>query len=390
MSATSGFRNLRFAAFLAPMTYRRLGRSTERSPRARPISSDPHRLGARVSPVTSVTVGAVVGLLVAMIRLCGWAWEGAALAVGVLLGCVALSRFGRSARVSPVPRAISPKERWLIGLAALAVILPSLLTFEWTGGINVHNDLGMPGRLRHDHGPVVLAMMIIAVVSATLILFSGLIDWFYIRPQLRGGAGSVCATSFEERRWKSVTRLWLIHRAVATLGPIAGMTAIVALAANTWIRPIDTTVAGAIAAVATIVGGYYITRIAPLIAIAVTPPVRVGDVVEIAEEFNVHEPEQLREYFVADVALEGVKLLSIKRDGNGDDLVRRSGRDDVRTHDRMIDLVDIGRLLRRRRPVGACPGKCQKLTEHCACDTPWDGVEASAASAGYANQRTQP
>jgi MFS family permease len=343
-----------------------------------------------VSPVTSVIFGAIVGVLLAMIRLFGWAWEGAALAAGVLLGFAALSRFGRSARVSAVPHAISPKERWLIGLAALMVILPSVLTFKWTGGINVHNDLAMPGRLRQDHGPVVLAMMIIAVVSATLILFSGLIDWFYIRPQLRGGAGSVCATSFDERRWKSVTRLWLIHRAAATLGPIAGVTAMVALAANTWIRPIDTTVAGAIAAVATIVGGYYIARIAPLIAIAVTPPVQVGDVVEIAEEFNVHEPEQLREYFVADVALEGVKLLSIKRDRNGHDLVRRSGRDDMRTHDRMVDLVDIGRLLRKRRPVGPCPSDCQKLTEHCACDRQWDGLPTSAAGASNPNPKAQP
>jgi hypothetical protein len=320
------------------------------------------------------------------------------LAVFIPLG-LPLVLMNRKARGSDGPLPYSESEWGWIATAAGALVLPSLLVaaLGLTGSIHVggHSTRSVssasaarrrtsvpmtsavsaqPGnKLKSikqpsgpNHGPVVLAMTLIAIVSAALIFLSGLIDWFYVRPHLRGTMGSVCTTSFESR-WRSVTRIWLMHRAAATLGPIAGVTAIIALTANTWIRPIDEVVAGAIAAVATIIAGYYITRTAPLLAIAINPPVQVGDVIEIAEEFNVYKPGVLREYFVVDVALEGVKLLRVGRN----DAVRRTGRDADRTHDRTIDVTDIAKLLRGRRPVQPCPQACQKLTEQCACATPY-------------------
>ena len=158
-------------------------------------------------------------------------------------------------------------------------------------------------------------MLVIAAVAAYLIFMSTLMHSFYVLPHLRGGRGTICATSLEER-WRAVTRIWLLHRAAATFGVIAGATALIALSANSWIRPIDETVAGVvIAAIATIIAGYYLTRAAPLLAMAINPPVQVGDVIQIAEEFNVHKPGELREYFVVDVALEGVK--AARRSGKG-------------------------------------------------------------------------
>jgi hypothetical protein len=315
-----------------------------------------------VSPTASIFHGIVVGILLALLRSFGWAWEADALTAGVLLVVPVLWAAGRPARRSRPdgPSSVPPTDHRRIGIAVLALVVPSLLvvvTPGATGFIEVKDSA---------HQAVILAMLLISIASAQLVLVSGLLDWFYVRPHLRGGLGTVCATSLESK-WRNVTRVWLLHRAAATLGPIAGITALIALTANSWIRPIDETVAAAIAGVATIIAGYYITRTAPVLAIAINPPIQVGDVIEIAEEFNVHEPGRLREYFVVDVALEGVKLLLVDRG----DLVGRSGQDAERTHDRAVDITDIAKLLRGRRPIQPCPGFCQKLTLHCACPHPW-------------------
>ncbi|HWT93970.1 MAG TPA: hypothetical protein VN238_13285 [Solirubrobacteraceae bacterium] len=355
-----------------------------------------------MSPTASIFHGLAVGALLAFMRMFGWAWEADIFIAALLLLALPLWLLGRQAHANHedehAPAPLLREELPRIVAAFGAVAAPSLFVlvfplrwpldpggealvrllldpsavppwlYDWgrgmglTGEVNVH-----PG----GHGDVVLAMLVIAAVSATFVFLSGMLDWFYVRPQLRGSRGSVCATSFQPR-WRGVTRIWLLHRAAAVLGPIAGITAIVALTANTWVRPLDETVAGAIAAVATVVGGFYISRTAPLLAIAINPPVQVGDVVEIAEEFTVHKPDRLREYFVVDVALEGVKLLQISTD----DVVRRNdARDKDRTHDRTVDLADIAKLLRGRRPVRRpCYGRCQRLSSHCACDLgAWEG-----------------
>ncbi|HEX8207543.1 MAG TPA: hypothetical protein VF587_15880 [Solirubrobacteraceae bacterium] len=315
-----------------------------------------------MSPTASIFHGLAVGTLLALLRAFGWSWEANALLAGALIVVVPLWLIGRSSRHDRRdeggPPPLPTSERWAIAAAFAAVVVPSAVIWATgaAGFIDVHTA-------KHDTRPVALALVLIAFACSALIFLSGLIDWFYVRPHLRGGRGSVCATSFAGY-WRGLTRIWLLHRAAATLGPIAGITAIVALTANTWLRPVDETIAGAIAAVATIIAGFYITRTAPLLAIAINPPVQVGDVIQLAEEFNVYEPEQLREYFVVDVALEGVKLLAV----DGEDHVRRVGRDAMRTHDRTIDVTDIAKLLRSRRPVlEACDVGCARLTEHCRC-----------------------
>jgi hypothetical protein len=311
-------------------------------------------------------------MLLALLRAFGWAWEADALTAAVLLVALAPALAGRQAfRGGPGgPTPIEPEEKVRIRLAFLAVVVPSValaLFPDGTGFIYVSSE----------HKAVVLAMLLIGIVSAELVFISGLVDWFYVRPNLRGGLGTVCATSLEDR-WRGVTRVWLLHRAVATLGLIAAVTALVTLSANSWIRPVDEVVAGVIAAAATIIAGFYLTRAAPLLAIAINPPVQVGDVIEIAEEFSVHNPNQLREYFVVDVALEGVKLLHVSPEG----LLERVGPDATRTHDRTIDVMDIAKLLRGRRAIQPCPTGCLKFTEHCACHRPWAPPKPEPAAAG--------
>lgn len=317
-----------------------------------------------MSPTAAIFQGLFVGAMLAVVRAFGWAWEADALLAGAVIFVVLPYWMGRAARREVAdglgPKPVELEERIEIGASLLLLVLPAFPV------IFVHGATGFIDVAGSDRQDVVLAMLLIATVAGYLVYVSTLMDWFYVRPYLRGGCGTVCATSLEER-WRGITRVWLLHRAAAMLGVIAGITALVALAANSWIRPIDEVVAGVIAGVATIIAGYYLTRAAPLLAIAVNPPVQVGDVIEIAEEFNVHRPEDLREYFVVDVALEGVKLLQVQKG----DRVPRSGPDAKRTHDRTVDVMEISKLLRGRRAVRPCPGKCQRFTEHCACTSAW-------------------
>jgi hypothetical protein len=146
-----------------------------------------------------------------------------------------------------------------------------------------------------------------------------------------------------------VTRVRLVHRLLAVLGVLGGATAVVALVANTWSsRPLGETAAAAISAVATIIAGYYFARAAPLVALATNPSIQICDVVELAEEFNVAHPAAVRRYFVVDIAWEGVKLLELPHLRSAEELLVP----EAPHYDRMVDVTDIAKLLRRRRPTG--------------------------------------
>lgn len=318
-----------------------------------------------MSPKAAIAQGLIVGILIGVLVAFGWPWEALGVSTGTLALAVIVWWVGRAARRNvgdgSGPTAVSASDRRRVLYSFGLLVLPGLLIFILK---LVHSFRAIP----HDEASrsIALAMLLIAIAAAILVYASTLTDWFYVRPYLSGGCGSICMTSLEDQ-WRGVTRIWLLHRALAVLGAIAAITALTTLAANTWIRPLDEVLAGAIGGIAAIVAGYYLTRAASLLAIAINPPVQVGDVIQIAEEFNVHEPGEPREYFVVDVALEGVKLLQLQRG----DRIARQGPDAKRTHDRSVDVLEISKLLRGRRAVRPCEGKCQLLTKHCGCKTSW-------------------
>jgi hypothetical protein len=308
--------------------------------------------------------GLLVGLSLAAIRAFGWTyeatalWGGAALVAFVLFarGFFAYRRSGGVSKPTPIQR----REHVAIAVGWIGLGVP------WVVLVFTSSSKGFIDITGSGHQSAVLAMLVIAAVALYFVFFSTLIDWSYVRPRLRGAFGAICGTSMR-KLWRRTTQIWLFHRAVAMFGGIAAITGLVALGANNWVRPIDETVAGVIATVATIIAGYYLTRAASVLAIAINPPIQVGDVIEIAEEFRVHQPGKLREYFVVDVAMEGAKLLQLGEN----DSVTRSGPDAGRTHDRTVDVLEIAKLLRGRRPATPCAPACRHLTEHCACISSW-------------------
>jgi hypothetical protein len=284
--------------------------------------------------------GSIVGALLLLLRAFGYTDEATLYALGVAVATVLVWLASLPARrtlgVAVGLGDSRERRRILFGLGA--TVMPLLLVTIVGEGIFIHVA---------SHEAVVLAMTLIVLTGAALILLSSLVDWLYVRPHLLDSF-TPFAVRVSADPWRMVTRVRLVHRLLAVLGVLAGSTAIVALIANTWIRQLDEVVAGAIGGVATVVAGYYLARAAPLVALATNPLVQICDVVELAEEYTIPDAAPTRSYFVVDIAWEGVKLLEVPRLRSTDGLLdHRSPH-----YDRMVDVADIARLLRRRRPTG--------------------------------------
>ena len=216
-----------------------------------------------------------------------------------------------------------------------------------------------------DRDPV-LVICIGLVTAITAIFLSGVVDRVLVLPLMRGEGKGPPATampcqSSTHRRWKHVSRVWLAHRLLSTLGFVLGMTVAVTLSVATWVvGDIDETTAAAIAATATLLAGFYLTRARAVMAYIQNPGLWVGDTVEIVDEGT----NSTRRYYVQDVALEGAKLLEITDDD------RTPRRDDGvwPSHDRMLDLPDVHRVVRGRRrfvPCEDCPSLCKRVNPEC-------------------------
>lgn len=223
-----------------------------------------------------------------------------------------------------------------------------------------------------DGATTVYAMHIAAATALGIVYLSSLIDWFYVRPRLQGFAARPmpCERSGHEC-WRGVTRVWLLHRLLAMLAFVIGLTVVVALAAYRWIDGIDDALATAIAAAATILAGFYLTRATSTLALAIRPALHVGDKVRIAEPFNFTEEDGAAPYYyVVDVALEGVRLLRL----DASDEIHASSAaatapagGQMPEHDRLIDISDVTKLVRARGRFLPCtpPGGCKRVNPLC-------------------------
>ncbi|MEN3282735.1 MAG: hypothetical protein V7607_3875 [Solirubrobacteraceae bacterium] len=343
-----------------------------------------------MNPTVVFGQAVVVGLLLAALRAFGNACESIIFGAGLLVLAL-LIRLCSSAARRGLPRHARQHGKRLIAESAAAIGITQFV-LDLFGSINHAGPLrvGVVGvgfiHLGDDHD-VAVAMTVVSIAVAGVIYLSSLIDWFYVRSQLLGGAGMVCLTSTKDP-WRLVTRVRLAHRLVAVLGFIAGLTALVALAANSWIRPIDETVAGAIGGVAAVVAGYYLARAAPLVALATNPSILICDVVSLAEEFNLPEGTTSGRYFVLDIGWEGVKLREVGASQGstnfaGECAPRHASAADAEPppHDRMIDIADVSKLLRRRGALPTCNGPCRRWTGGCLAPDPEDAAPTQSHGA---------
>jgi len=312
-----------------------------------------------LNPITIVAQSIFLAVLLGLLRVLdspttATIFAGAVLAVGGAVGTV--DWFVRARVRGWRPRAFRRRRDRLLrclvpGSFGIVALVPLLIP-----GLPPFDEISVAEPDRH----FTLQMAVAASSAFTIIYMSSLVDGFYVVPHLRGDrSGAMPCESSLSPLWRRVTRVWLLHRLVAALGFVASLTTVVALAANE-LASINQIVAAAIAAAATVLAGFYLTRAPSVIALAISPAIRVGDKVQLAEEFNV-TGAGTPSYYVVDVGLEGVSLLEL-----GDDDRAIAGRDPGRSYDRVLDVQDVIRLLRARSRFGPCSEACcRQVNPHC-------------------------
>jgi hypothetical protein len=208
----------------------------------------------------------------------------------------------------------------------------------------------------HHSAESVYVMTLLFALAVAALYVSSLIDWFYTGPRLR--AEKRPCTDSLSATWRTVTRIWLLHRVIAALMFVGATIAIVAVAASHWITNLNQVVAGALAAAATVLAGFYLSRFPLALGVLINPPICVGDKVRLAEPFA--HPESCPFYYVADVSVEGVKLVELAA---GD---IPAAPDQPASHDRILELSEVHKLLRGRSSFSPCDvGACKGVNSYC-------------------------
>ncbi len=218
---------------------------------------------------------------------------------------------------------------------------------------------------------VVYAITLLAAVAAGAILLSSLIDWYYTTPSLRADERP-CNSSLDGR-WRNLTRVWLLHRVIASLLLVGASIGIVALAANHWVTNLNEVVAAALAAAATVLAGFYLTRFPFAMGFLINPPLQVGDKIWLAEPFPL--PARTPPYYVVDISIEGVKLRELSDNGAG------AATDGDQSHDRVLELTEAHKLIRRRDAFAGCTSTtCAGVNPYCGLPHPKSAQSERAPS----------
>jgi hypothetical protein len=228
----------------------------------------------------------------------------------------------------------------------LAAILPIHLPFQ----------TAWPSELSVDTATGIAAALATALAS---IFISTFVDYYYVGPLMRENVEEefmLCRSSLTAR-WRTVTKFWLFHRLGAILGFVLGLVAAVTLSALPIVN-FNQVAAGAVAALTTILAGFYLVRARDVIAFAVRPAFHVGDKIQLDGDGEDRE----RMYFVVDVAMEGVRLLELTGPNDEVPNVLESRRE----HDRILDFSEAAQVLRCRRRFKPCGQKeCKRVNAYC-------------------------
>lgn len=291
-------------------------------------------------------------------------------AIGLSAALLVISLLWRLAHVSHVPEQYDPPAgnrprpalldapghlaAWVIALVVFVVASPGSFPASVTVAAR---DV-----------TVTRAIFTLAVIAVAAVYVSSLVDQFYVTPRMSGDQWGQrpCRSYDQGRSWKGVTRIWLLHRLLSYLMVVACGAVLIALVLNHWLKTgVGQVTIGAIGATATVLAGFYLTRAASVIAFIQNPVIYVGDTVQLAEEYP--SPHSTRRYYVMDVAVEGLKLADVttpqRHSRHGSDSSSASG--DTH-HDRVLDINDVSRLLRRRLMTKPCTAtSCSGLNTYC-------------------------
>lgn len=296
-----------------------------------------------------VAQGALAGLTAALIVLFGYPHTGLYIAGAAAL--VAFIVWGANLRAQA--KQAKGGRLWLVPVVALVVVALPCVALLWTPKTVVGAP---PQSWESSHAGAVLTMALLASAIFAVMWLSSVIDRCYVLPRLAGGAGKRPCTHSLDRCWRGLTRIWFLHRLIATVTLVAATITIVAVAANEWLLGLNQVVAAALAAATTVLAGFYLTRLPIAVAMVANPLINVGDKVQFAEMFP--QPSNAPHYYVSEISLEGVKLVELV---DGDERTRR---ETDRPYDRLLDLGEIHKLLRVRDAFTPCK-ECKGVNLYC-------------------------
>ena len=256
------------------------------------------------------------------------------------------------------------------GKAWLAPLLASLpvVTFVLLGVVPFILALTAPAGKHHHvyHAHHVADVLLAVACGAACVYAASLIDAYIVSPRLRGDRGKRPCQEVKDAKWRPLTQLWLLHRILAYLAVRISLAAGVVIVVVASIHKPSTAVTSAIVAVSSLVAAYLLNRATPIFISAINPPFYVGDKVWVVEEYAAGEKPQTS-YYAVDVSIDGVGLLELADSNKAVDRDPSPGGDagSARTHDRIVAIGDMGRLLRSRRVFAACATECQWVNKYC-------------------------
>lgn len=206
---------------------------------------------------------------------------------------------------------------------------------------------------------VARGILVALAVGASAVYLSNLIDWCYTLPRLSGARGHrrPCQESLHGR-WRTLTQILLGQRIATYVVVRVGIATSVGFGAAALLAHASTVTASIVSAGATVLAGYYLNRVIPMASLTTDPPLHIGDKVVLAEESGASR-DDWPAYYVVNVVFEGVHLLELDADD------KPVGGNPGRNHDRILDLSEIKRLLRRRACFAGCAESCCGANEFC-------------------------
>lgn len=204
-----------------------------------------------------------------------------------------------------------------------------------------------------------------ATVIATSVYLSTLLDWCVVVPRLRGLGrwDALPCRRPSKTDWRSTTQLWITHRIIAYSIVRLMALVIVAVTIVAIFPRIPATTASFLGAVAGLIGAYFINRVLPIAGLMTNPPMAVGDRITLAEEYGTGVNARPA-YYVVDAAIEGFSLIEV----DDHDRAISASPNTYPQPDRTLDLKDVTRLLRSRRPFDGCQARCSKVNGRCPHD----------------------
>ncbi len=192
-----------------------------------------------------------------------------------------------------------------------------------------------------------------AVLTALFALWlSALIDWYWVLPRMAGiGCAPPCQTPYDGT-WNSVTKVWLYHRAIATMVFVGGIAAIPGYFAVVTENAVFATVLTVVTFGVPAVMSEQVASAVRALRHGLNPPVPVGSIarVRLLDEQIV---------YIVDASLEGSKYKDIARPT---EFVKKSDGPPIPNS----DLSDPRQVeIRSDAPAPCADGKCRRYNWYC-------------------------